>query len=34
MLGGGGSVAIGRYISYTGYGGGELYIFVLMAHSR
>ena len=25
-------VAIGRYIGYTGYGGGDLHILIRMAH--
>ena len=33
-VGGGGSVAIGRYIGHTGYGGGDLHILIHMAHSR
>ena len=28
------SVAIGRDIGYTGYGGGDLHILIRMAHSR
>ena len=32
--GGAGSVAIGQYIGYTGYGGGDLHIPIRMAHSR